>query len=1224
MKNYNLLVCVYLIFFCNALNLRTDTYCVSEDKICNGSLPISCLECRPLMWFVNRTQAIPNDSTIVFLPGNHHLDSSKGSVSHVTFYSKINLTLKGTKNTSTVVCSGKQSGFLFQNSSNVTITNLQFQYCGANMSDHLYSGVILTFSYNINISRVSIQDCIGYGLQISDNHGTITIENSYFTRNKDGNVVVWFGEQLEKATSLIISNSFFFDGFSPSQSATGLHLIILQKSVDVVLTNLVFKNNTGIRGGNIAIQFKDSAQNTSTVSIRHCHLEGGHVINGSGGGIIFWFMKELGYDDICQYNKTILTVSDTTFKGNSAEWGGGGVKVTYYERPGIGCTIRQVEFINCTFTENAAFRGSALEVTKHKLPIYRLHSVPQFSVHLNECLIENNTLTPHGDQPNEEGVVEIMSCEELVITNTNFINNNGTALMLVRSGVQFYQENIFENNSAEYGGAIKLCDSSVMYFSNHSRVKLLNNSARSAGGAIYIRNQCLEATPPCFFQIAFNISDNPPFIEDMAEGILYFEGNQAGIAGKAIYGGSVDICFTDTELRFNSSCSKSFYNSLDLYRKIFSFSNPNETSLVTSDPYGVCICNKKKSIPNCTQRNLNLAKFAGEYFTVYVSAVGQMNGAVPSKILIDFIKSECKVHQVNSENDTYVLCHTLELVVLPNKSATRVTFKLGVVQTNVVSESSNYYHIPKLTVNVKVLPCPFLFNLNQSNSCDCPQYLKDKGFKCNIKDQTVTRPEKSFWIGCSLNTSHTGKCNSISYGRHCQDGHCLENPLTFNMSSLIKGAICVEGREGRMCGRCKTNYSLSLGFPKCIPNDNCLIWNVLLIILSFFLSGILLVCFLSFFNLTVSEGTINGLLFYASCAQDSFNYLHTSMPYLYFTSWLNLDSGFQVCFYQGMTAYQKIWLEFGYVLYLFSLGMLIVCLSRKFIWFTRLTGRNVVPVLSTIILIAYPKLVRNCIKVWQCQKDIYWSSDNATPWVWHSDETIDCFAGKHLILFIVSILLFAVAFLYTLCLLFIQCLQRGSGWCVLRWVNKLRPFFEANTGPCRDHYQFWPGFLLFARLGLYLAFWPVTDLRQRSYLLLGLCTFIFFLACVSPHGVYKKWPLNFLEFSFFINLCITTVAVAEKRSFSYAVGCTSVTIAAFTFLLIMIYHIYKKLRETRRGKRMAASFQETIGHRIAKTLTDPESWPSEDSPLIQPGQRMPTAVQFSAPREPLLEDDSQI
>ena len=454
----------------------------------------------------------------------------------------------------------------------------------------------------------------------------------------------------------------------------------------------------------------------------------------------------------------------------------------------------------------------------------------------------------------------------------------------------------------------------------------------------------------------------------------------------------------------------------------------------------------------------------------------------------------------------------------------------------------------------------------------------------------------------------------------CQKDRCSHN-IVLNSTNLSE--ICVEGREGRICGKCKSKYSLSLGPLKCISTEeNCSIWWSLLLVFAFFLAGILLICFVSVLNLTVAEGTISGLLFYANCIhanQESYFLSNTAISFFrVFISWLNLDFGIQVCFYSGMTAYQKIWLEFGFLFYLFLLGVVIVCMSRKFVWFTRLTGRNMVPALATIILLAHPKLVRNSIKIWDCSCDKYWSSDSSTPWIWHSDETVDCFAWKHIILFVFSILLFGVAFLYTLCLLFIQCLQRGSSWCVLKWINKLRPFFDANTGPCRDHYQFWPGFLLFARLGLFITFWRVTDPRQRSYVLLAFCVFIFFLACVSPRGVYKKWPLNLLEFSFFLNLGITTGAVAEKHSFNYAFSYTSMAIAVFTFLLILIYHTYKKLRETRRWKRMVAKIQERRIRR--QVVTDTEN-PSETSPLVHAGQGLPLVIEFTAPREPLLEDD---
>ena len=128
---------------------------------------------------------------------------------------------------------------------------------------------------------------------------------------------------------------------------------------------------------------------------------------------------------------------------------------------------------------------------------------------------------------------------------------------------------------------------------------------------------------------------------------------------------------------------------------------------------------------------------------------------------------------------------------------------------------------------------------------------------------------------------------------------------------------------------------------------------------------------------------------------------------------------------------------------------LIVCISRRSIRFTRLVGRNVVPVLATLALIAYPKIIRNSLLVWRCSTHYIKSTASlSSMYVWERDGTVDCFTGKHLLLFIFSVILFVVAFLYTLCLFFIQCLHRGTGCFALKWIDKLRPFFDASCGPC--------------------------------------------------------------------------------------------------------------------------------------------------------------------------------
>ena len=94
-----------------------------------------------------------------------------------------------------------------------------------------------------------------------------------------------------------------------------------------------------------------------------------------------------------------------------------------------------------------------------------------------------------------------------------------------------------------------------------------------------------------------------------------------------------------------------------------------------------------------------------------------------------------------------------------------------------------------------------------------------------------------------------------------------------------------------------------------------------------------------------------------------------------------------------------------------------------------------------------------------------------------------------------------------------QSLQKWSDrWC-LHWVERLRPFYEAFTGPCHDNYCFWPGLLYILRSALF-ALNMYLDNYEKHYryfkiiAVSSVCILIMSLACIFPHGVYKRWPLS--------------------------------------------------------------------------------------------------------------------
>ena len=100
---------------------------------------------------------------------------------------------------------------------------------------------------------------------------------------------------------------------------------------------------------------------------------------------------------------------------------------------------------------------------------------------------------------------------------------------------------------------------------------------------------------------------------------------------------------------------------------------------------------------------------------------------------------------------------------------------------------------------------------------------------------------------------------------------------------------------------CKENYSLAIGSSHCIqcPNNN----NLALFIF-FAAAGFLLVFFISLLNLTVTQGMINGLIFYANIV---WSYQSILLPQVEsnpvlaflrtFIAWLNLDFGIQVAMF---------------------------------------------------------------------------------------------------------------------------------------------------------------------------------------------------------------------------------------------------------------------------------------------------------------------------------------
>jgi len=95
--------------------------------------------------------------------------------------------------------------------------------------------------------------------------------------------------------------------------------------------------------------------------------------------------------------------------------------------------------------------------------------------------------------------------------------------------------------------------------------------------------------------------------------------------------------------------------------------------------------------------------------------------------------------------------------------------------------------------------------------------------------------------------------------------------------------------------------------------------------------GVALVSLLLVCKLTVATGTLSGLVFYANIVgtnQTIFLPVESTDAFSVFIAWLNLDFGIETCFYDGMDAYIKTWLQFVFPVYIWVLVGLVILISH--------------------------------------------------------------------------------------------------------------------------------------------------------------------------------------------------------------------------------------------------------------------------------------------------------
>ena len=581
----------------------------------------------------------------------------------------------------------------------------------------------------------------------------------------------------------------------------------------------------------------------------------------------------------------------------------------------------------------------------------------------------------------------------------------------------------------------------------------------------------------------------------------------------------------------------------------------NSTKMISSDPVRVCFCRDNQ--PDCSYHPQPESVRKGETFTVSLVAVDHINNTIANSTIHAYVSLEAKLGEGQSLQQTSGdgSCTDLVYSILsPHNSEKLHLYADGPCMRLGIS-------IANFTINI--LPCPIGFN-DSGLRCECdpilyPEYIS----KCSIDRETVQRKD-NVWFAYVNTTDHQG----YILHKHCPFDYCHPPTKNFSVNLNIDNGtneLCAFNRSDKLCGSCEDGLSLSLGSSRCRPCSN----NWLALLIGFAIAGVALVAFLLKLNFTVAVGTFNGLIFYANifAANRAIFFPHDETKLLtVFIAWLNLDFGFETCFYDGMDGYVKTWLQLAFPLYVISLVVAIIIISDYSTKFAALfTGKNPIATLATLFLFSYTKLLRTIIASLSSTTLQY--SDGSHEVVWLVDANIPYLSGKHIPLFITALVIVIVGITYTFILFswqwLVYCPNRGP----LRWIignTKVIAFMDAYHNPYNKDHRYWIGLLLLVRVALYLvsALNVLGDphINLLSITLVIVILFAFKSVIENKSKIHKDRHNEMFDVVSLLNLAgltVVTFFITEDIDSQNVVAYISTGIAFVTFLAILVYHVYQ-------------------------------------------------------------------
>ena len=642
----------------------------------------------------------------------------------------------------------------------------------------------------------------------------------------------------------------------------------------VILRNCCFLHNHADWGGGLMIEFNDvSMQNT--VEIQHTNFSNNHAVFensfGTGGGAV----RISSYTNQAQQGSSDFTGNGVTFTGcafnDNIAWNGGGISLSLALQRMDASQLTNITIENCTFEENHARLGSAVEVAL--FPMFRGGNLGRIT--LSDCVFSANIIEKGGFDKAKSyysaGIGTVYSNQVSLSFNssTYFDNNSGTPIAI--AGATLHVENCnatFINNTGRTGGAIALLGAAHMVVSNGTTLRFFENNATEYGGAIYnnyIGLEDMQSYVNCFIQ--YDIELVPP---EKWEAEFVFRGNFAGLLGNSIFSTSI------------LPCAWSSMRGLIEVQKIFHWND---------DKWNYC--GRNISEISSEQHSFNITQdttvqvFPGQTVRLNISALNELGDDITSQTVYSAAIKDSKLVNVSVKPEyTYISAGYFAVTGEDNN----VTLGLNTF-------GAQNWH---LDIKVDVLKCPPAMStkiitedqssMNNSNTrsgnttidtvCACMSSMMfNNKVQCSADPEffsTIIR--NSYWIGkleenSTDNELIVGECPYLYCHTNDKDDYIT---LPQKVEDLEEQLCRKQNRSGVLCGVCIEGYSSAVNsyqFP-CVycnsTNGTNIGRNVVIYLLTSYLPIVLFLILIICCNIRLTTGPLNAYIFFAQVISVNF------------------------------------------------------------------------------------------------------------------------------------------------------------------------------------------------------------------------------------------------------------------------------------------------------------------------------------------------------------------